>query len=63
MSYACPVCYLEGLEEDPKQPTYEICPQCGTEFGADDEDATHAQLRTAWIRGGRKYWFREGVGL
>ena len=35
---------------------YHICPCCGTEFGNDDADLTHEQLRKQWIANGR-HWF------
>lgn len=38
--YTCPVCGFKGLKEAPygsnKEPSYEICPNCGVEFGFDD---------------------------
>lgn len=38
--YICPVCGFDGLKEAPygpdKEPSYEICPNCGVEFGFDD---------------------------
>lgn len=37
MNYTCPVCYYDKLDEPPYDETgfgsFDICPQCGTEFG------------------------------
>jgi len=37
---------------------FDICPCCGTEFGNDDVEYTHEELRTAWIENGAQ-WFYE----
>ena len=64
-AFKCPVCGYPGLSEEPwgptgDQPSYEICPSCGTEFGYQDfaTDLTkrrerHRVLRAEWIRAGR----------
>ncbi len=48
-AWTCPVCGFAGLAEPPVDPTgsptYSICPCCGTQFGADDLDKPHAELR------------------
>ena len=40
--YTCPVCAFDGLKEAPygphQEPSYEICPNCGFEFGFDDRN-------------------------
>ena len=58
--FTCPVCGFAGLTEphvDPVgSPTYSICPCCGTHFGADDVEKTHAELRHDWIVGGLGWW-------
>ena len=58
--YKCPVCGYPGLEEphvDPTgEPTYSICPCCGTHFGADDVDRTHDDLRREWVQNGMEWW-------
>lgn len=36
---------------------YHICPCCGTEFGNDDADLTHEQLREMWLAGGAHWFF------
>ena len=58
--FTCPVCGFAGLTEphvDPTgSPTYSICPSCGTHFGADDIEKTHAELRTDWVSGGCEWW-------
>jgi hypothetical protein len=52
--YTCPVCGYDRLSEAPLN--FTICPCCGTEFEYDDARATHAQLRTAWLRDGARWW-------
>lgn len=54
MTYLCPVCGYDQLENPPER--YEICPCCGTEFENDDELLTHEELRREWIAGGMKWW-------
>jgi hypothetical protein len=67
ITYLCPVCWYDKLHEDPMQDdgtiaaTYEICPQCGTEFGYDNDNilfpgVTIESLRQKWIDGGSKWW-------
>jgi hypothetical protein len=36
---------------------YHICPCCGTEFGNDDEDFSHSQLREMWLGSGANWFF------
>ena len=36
MTFICPVCGWNDLEQDPSMKTHEICPCCGTQFGYDD---------------------------
>jgi len=55
--FTCPVCFY-GNMPDAAEP-YNICPCCGTEFGNDDEDRTHVQLREYWISSGAKWFFQE----
>jgi transcription initiation factor IIE alpha subunit len=52
--HICPVCDYAGLDGPPEN--WQICPQCGTEFGYDDATKTHQQLREEWERGGRQWW-------
>ncbi|MET3755548.1 RNA polymerase subunit RPABC4/transcription elongation factor Spt4 [Rhizobium binae] len=56
----CPVCGYPDLDEPPYDewgdPTFNICPCCGTEFGYDDASAAHSQLRDDWIRNGMVWW-------
>ncbi|MBB6401913.1 transcription elongation factor Elf1 [Methanococcus maripaludis] len=60
--YICPVCGYDKLLEEPydkdKNPSYEICPCCGFEFGFDDEDQGHTfeEYREKWIENGME-WF------
>lgn len=57
MRYRCPVCLFPKLPYPPAD--YHICPCCGIEFGNDDEDLTHAQLRELWVASGAPWFFRE----
>ena len=47
MTYQCPVCGYDELTKPPED--YTICPSCGTEFGNDDFDRAHKELRDIWI--------------
>lgn len=42
MKYICPICGYDKLLEPPydeyNNPSYEICPCCGFEYGFDDQD-------------------------
>jgi hypothetical protein len=51
----CPVCAYPNLPYAPRD--YHICPSCGTEFGNDDQDRSHDELRAEWIRGGALWFF------
>ena len=55
MTYRCPVCLFGGLPYPPRD--YHICPCCGTEFGNDDSEFTHAQLREMWVTKGASWFF------
>ncbi len=56
--FQCPVCGYPGLEERPRSaggdPSYEICPSCGFEFGvSDDSDGlSYQDWRIQWIAHG-----------
>ena len=56
----CPVCGWSKLEEpaydETKSSSFEICPSCGTEFGYQDANKTHAELRKEWIEKGMSWW-------
>lgn len=54
MKYTCPVCGYDNLREPPTN--YSICPSCGSEFGNDDFDVTHYELRDKWLRAGAHWW-------
>jgi hypothetical protein len=43
--YACPVCDYVGFDENPLDRTFDICPQCGIEFGYHDISTPHTVLR------------------
>lgn len=51
----CPVCAYPSLPYPPTD--YHICPCCGTEFGNDDQDRTHHELREDWIACGAPWFF------
>ncbi len=53
----CPVCFFDKLQEPARD--YNICECCGTEFGNDDEECTHTQLRDRWIAGGARWFFEK----
>jgi hypothetical protein len=55
MRYRCPVCFFDKLPYPPVD--YHICPCCGTEFGNDDAEFSHNQLREMWIAGGANWFF------
>lgn len=58
VTYTCPVCGYPGLDEPPytyadiSGPSYEICPSCGTEYGYDDDETSHQELREKWLAAG-----------
>jgi len=52
--YLCPVCGYDNLPFIPHD--YNICPCCGTEFGSDDLDFSHDELRQRWLLAGAP-WF------
>jgi hypothetical protein len=60
--YICPVCGFDGLKEaafsQNNEPSHEICPCCGFEFGFDggNEPAIFTEFRQRWIDNGSK-WF------
>ena len=56
--FICPVCAYPKLTNLPVD--HEICPSCGTEFGLDDYEKTHAQLREEWEAAG-KPWFSQAT--
>jgi hypothetical protein len=61
--HICPVCGYPNLEEPPYDqygcPSSEICPCCGTEFGYDDANISHNELRNKWIIKGMKWYVKE----
>lgn len=63
MGFVCPVCGFGALREEAWRdgnPSDEICPSCGTQFGYDDAAgargdsrlAAHRRLRERWIASG-----------
>ncbi len=55
MKHICPVCFYAKLPYPPRD--YHICPCCGTEFGNDDAEFSHDQLREMSIAGGANWFF------
>jgi hypothetical protein len=51
----CPVCGFNQLRSEPKN--YHICPCCRTEFGNDDVEYTHDELRQRWIYETKGQWW------
>ncbi len=51
--FTCPVC---GYVMSVPPCDFHICPSCGTEYGNDDLDWTHEQLRSAWMLNGFQWW-------
>lgn len=59
--YRCPVCGFNGLKEDPKRFSEEICPSCGFQFGwSFSQGYTYESWRKEWISTGMK-WFSAGI--
>jgi hypothetical protein len=62
--YICPVCGFDGLKEPPysqeNEPSYEICPCCGFEFGFSGENDVEVftAFRNHWLERGAK-WFMQ----
>jgi len=62
LRYTCPVCSFDQLNEPPfnknNEPSYEICPCCGFEFGfnGDNNQHTYNEYRKQWVKDGA-VWF------
>ena len=60
MTHMCPVCGYPGLSEpshdEDGDGSYEICTSCGCEFGVDDDEVSHAELRARWVASGARWW-------
>ena len=72
MGFRCPVCGYGGLTEEAwtdGNPSDEICPSCGTQFGYDDaagapgdsRRAAHRRLRERWVASGCSWSSRRPV--
>ncbi len=57
--FTCPVCDWPLLTEDPKLLNYNICEQCGTEFG-NEHPEQYPEIRAAWEQRGRPFWLKTG---
>jgi hypothetical protein len=53
MTYTCPVCGYNRLDEQPC--SWSICPSCRTVFDYSDSGRMHAILRAAWIADGARW--------
>lgn len=53
-TYICPVCGWDKLREPPVN--HNICASCGTQFGYEDYNCSHEELRRQWIDGGMKFF-------
>ncbi len=59
--YICPICGYDKLDEPPYgengEPSFEICPCCGFEYGYDDFDQhyTFESYRANWLKKGAKW--------
>ena len=60
MSYDCPVCGYDKLNEPPAD--WSICPCCRTEFGYSDANRTFHELRAAWVSEGAR-WLSKRVEM
>lgn len=56
-AFECPVCWLRLPF---RAANHEICFRCGTQFGEDDDEVSHEELRQRWIRAGCP-WFSRSV--
>ena len=62
--FICPVCGFDQLKEpaygQDGEPSYQICPCCGFEFGFDDgtKSETFISYREKWIKTGA-LWFNQ----
>ena len=54
--FTCPVCGYPELQYPPAD--YHICASCGTEFGVDDFDFSHEELRCRWRESGMPWFSR-----
>ncbi len=57
--FMCPVCDWPRLDQDPKLLLYNICEQCGTEFGVERPD-DYPNIRAAWEAVGKPFWLKTG---
>lgn len=54
MTHPCPICGYPDLTAP--FANYIICPCCGCEAEADDDELTHAELRALWMAEGCPWW-------
>lgn len=50
------LCLVCGYDMQEPAADYNICPSCGTEWDLDDQNASIAELRAAWIDSGACWW-------
>jgi hypothetical protein len=60
MGFVCPACEYPDLEEEPWSASgfssFEICPQCGIQFGYHDAAGGHADAREEIYAKWRQKW-------
>lgn len=60
LNYTCPACGYPALQEAPyvgREPSYEICPSCGFQFGFTDDAQGHSaeSWRVLWVERGMSW--------
>ena len=58
LATAEPYVALQGEARWYGEPTYQVCPCCGFEFGYDDDakGATYEEARRRWLAAGTPWW-------
>lgn len=59
--YNCPVCLTDSLEDPYTPNSFDICGMCGVEFGYEDTNTSHEELRKIWLDAGSPNWQKETV--
>jgi ribosomal protein L37AE/L43A len=54
--HTCPVCGYQKLPRPAEE--FLICPCCGVEFGYDDANVSHTELRLRWLGSGAPWFSR-----
>lgn len=64
MTYVCPICGYDGLFDPPWQgenPSDDICPSCGMQFGYQDAAGRDAAGRERIYQDWRERWIASGM--